>query len=91
MDEKKLTKVKRTIFRQFPEFKGVEPKITEREIVPQTSVYRKLILGVPPRKKRVVKMKFTKKVLTADRSELERILIVTLNEHYEIVKITESR
>jgi hypothetical protein len=91
MDTKKITKIKRTIFRQFPEFKGVEPKIIEKEIVPQTSVYRKLTLGTPPRKRKIVKMKFTKTVITADRSELERILVVTLDEHYEIIKITESR
>ncbi|UCC12797.1 MAG: hypothetical protein JSW02_04535 [candidate division WOR-3 bacterium] len=91
MDKKKLTKVKRAIFRQFPEFKGVEPKIIEKEIVPKTSVYRKLTLGTPPRKRKIVRMKFTKMVTTADRTELERILLVTLDEHYEIIKITESR
>jgi hypothetical protein len=91
MDKKKITKVKKTIFRQFPEFRGVEPKITEKEIVPQTSVYRKLTLGKPPEKRRIVKMKFSKTVITADRAELERILTVTLDEQYKIIKITESR
>ena len=91
MDKKKLTRVKRTIFRQFPEFKGVEPKIVLKEIEPQTSVYHKLTLGTPPRKKKVVKMTFRKTVITADRSELERILMVTLDEQYKIIKITESR
>jgi len=91
MDKKKITKLKRTIFRQFPEFKGVEPKIIEKEIVPQTRVYHKLTLGRPPQKRKIVKMKFSKTVITADRTELERILTVTLDEQYKIIKITESR
>ncbi len=91
MDKKKLIKVKRAIFRQFPEFKGIEPKIIEKEIEPKTSVYRKLTLGTPPRKRKIVKMKFAKTVITEDLIELERILLVTLDEHYEIIKITESR
>ena len=91
MDKKKITRVKKTIFRQFPEFKGVEPKIIEKEIVPQTSVYRKLTLGRPSKQRKVVKMKFSKTVITADQTELERILTVTLDEQYKIVKIAESR
>ena len=91
MDKKKLIKVKRTIFRQFPEFRGVEPKIIEKEIVPKTSVYRKLTLGTPPGKRKIIKMKFMRMVTTADNTELERILLVTLNDRYEITKITESR
>lgn len=91
MDTKKISHVKRTIFRQFPEFEGIEPEITEKEIVPQTSVYRKLTLGMAPRARKIIKMKFMKTVTTTDGAYLERILRVTLDEHYKIIKITESR
>ena len=47
ISQNKITKIKRKISKEFPEFKGIEPKITEKMIGPQDAIYKKLSLGVP--------------------------------------------
>ena len=79
------------VFRKFPEFKGMNPKILERKVKPQSAIYRKLSLGTPKILRKVFRLKFEKKVTTVDEMEIDRILTVTLNEAGEIIKITESR
>ncbi len=87
----KLNKVKQEIVKQFPEFKGVKPLITEKVIAPQDTVFKKLSLGAPKEFKRVFRLQFKKRIETADRVALERILTVSLDEQGKIIKITESR
>ena len=41
IDSRKINRIKRKISKEFPEFKGVRPKITEKLISPQDSIYRK--------------------------------------------------
>lgn len=91
IDKKKINKIIRKISREFPEFKGIEPKITEKKIKPQSAIYKKLSLGTPKRFVRILRLKFKKKVETVDHVEIERILTVNLDEQGEIIKITESR
>jgi hypothetical protein len=91
IDRKKLDKIKKRIFKEFPEFKGVEPKVKEKKIRPQSTLYKKLSLGTPKRFKKIVTLKFKKKIKTVDQIEIERILTVTLDEENKIIKVTESR
>jgi hypothetical protein len=86
-----LSRIKRKISREFPEFKDVQPVITERIIRPQSSLYKKLSLGVPKIARKIIRLKFTKKIETIDHTEIERILVVSLSEQGKIIKITESR
>jgi hypothetical protein len=91
ISERQLRKIKRHIAREFPEFKGVEPILTEKIIKPQRSLYRKLALGVPKKLQRIFRLRFTKTIEAADHTEIQRILTVSTNEQGEIIKITESR
>ncbi len=91
IDRKRITAIKRKISREFPEFKGIEPKITEKKIRRQDSIFKKLSLGAPKHFVRIFRLKFRKKVETVDHTEIERILTVSLNEQGKIIKITESR
>ncbi|KPK62707.1 hypothetical protein AMJ83_10045 [candidate division WOR_3 bacterium SM23_42] len=86
-----IERIKRKIAQDYPEFKGIEPKITEKEVSPQDDIYRKLKLGVQKQFRHIYRLKFTKVVETADRVPIDRILMVTLNEDFEIIKIIESR
>lgn len=86
-----IERIKRKIAQDYPEFKGIEPKITEKEVSPQDDIYRKLKLGVPKQFRHIYRLKFTKVVETADRVPIDRILMVTLDEDFEIIKIIESR
>lgn len=91
INKKTVNRIKRMVSKQFPEFKGIDPKILERKVKPQSAIYRKLSLGTPKILRKVFRLKFEKKVTTADEMEIDRILTVTLNEAGEIIKITESR
>jgi hypothetical protein len=91
IDRKKIIKIKRKISKEFPEFKGIEPTVTEKTIGPQDVLYKKLSIGVPKQLRHIYRLKFTRMVHTADETKLERILIVTLNDCGEIVKMTQSR
>lgn len=91
INRKTVKRIKRMVFEKFPEFKGIDPKISERKIKPQSAIYKKLSLGTPKILRKVFRLKFEKKVATADEMEIDRILTVTLNEADEIIKITESR
>ena len=86
-----IERIKKIIVQKFPEFKDVEPVITEKEIRPQNNLYRKLKLGIPKHIRRISRLKFMTTVETVDRISIDRILIVTLDEEGEIIKITESR
>jgi len=91
IDPQRIAEIKRKISREFPEFKDIEPKITEKKIRPQDSIFKKLSLGRPKQFVTIFRLKFKKKVETVDHTEIERILIVSLDEQGEIIKITESR
>ena len=91
ISERQIRKIKRHIAKEFPEFKGVQPVLTEKIIRPQSSLYKKLSLGVPKRLRRIFRLRFAKTIETIDHTEIERILTVSLNEQGEIIKITESR
>ena len=91
IDRRKIAKIKRKISKEFPEFKGIEPKITEKEIGPQDAIYKKLSLGASKQYRRIYRLKFTKLIETVDKVEMERILFVTLDEQGEIIKMTQSR
>ena len=91
IDKKKINKIKRKISREFPEFKGIEPRVTEKDVKPQDEWYKKLNLGVPKHFRHIYRLQFTKSVKTADRVPIERILMVTLDENFKIIKVIESR
>ncbi len=91
IDRKRIMAIKRKISREFPEFKGIEPKITEKKISPQDSIFKKLSLGAPKQFVRIFRLKFEKKIETVDHTEIDRILTVSLDEQGKIIKITESR
>ena len=91
ISESRIQQIKRKVSREFPEFKDVQPVITEKIIRPQSSLYKKLSLGVPKVVRRIFRLKFTKKIETVDHAEIERILMVSLNEQGKIIKITESK
>ncbi len=91
INKKTVNRIKRMVSKQFPEFKGIDPKILERKVKPQSAIYRKLLLGTPKILGKVFRLKFEKKVTTVDEMEIDRILTVTLNEAGKIIKITESR
>jgi BMFP domain-containing protein YqiC len=91
IDPKRIEKIKEEIFTKYPEFRGVEPKISEKTVTPQEAIYAKLDMGVPKQLKSIYRLKFERTVRAADETPIERILLVTLDENFEIVKIVESR
>lgn len=91
IDDKKINRIIRDVLNKFPEFKGIEPKITEKVVPPQHGVYKKLSLGVPKVFRKFFSLQFKRVVKTADAVKLERILIVTLDEQGEIIKISQTR
>lgn len=86
-----IDRVKRKIAKDYPEFKGIEPRVTEKDVKPQDEWYKKLDLGVPKHFRHIYRLQFTKSVKTADRVPIERILMVTLDENFKIIKVIESR
>jgi len=86
-----LGRIRRKISKEFPEFKDVQPTITEKIIKPRSSLYKKLALGVPKQTRKIFRLKFAKIIQTVDRARIERILMVSLNAQGKIIKITESR
>jgi hypothetical protein len=91
IDRKHIERIKKEIVAQYPEFKGVEPKISEKAVKPQNAIYEKLDMGVPKQFKSIYRLKFEITIRTADEIPIERILLVTLDENFEIIKIVESR
>lgn len=91
IDRRHIERIKEKIGAQYPEFKGVEPKVSEKTIKPQDGLYKKLDMGVPKQFKNVYRLKFEKTVRTADEVPIDRILVVTLDENFQIIKIVESR
>lgn len=86
-----IERVMQKIAEEYPEFKGIEPKVTEREIKPQDEIYQKLEMGVPKQFRHIYRLKFAKIIETEDKVQIDRILLVTLDEDFEIIKISESR
>jgi hypothetical protein len=86
-----IEKVMQKIAEEYPEFKGIEPKVTEREIKPQDEIFRKLQMGVPKQFRHIYRLKFARVIETEDKVPIDRILLVTLDENFEIIKISESR
>ncbi|MDH4211617.1 MAG: hypothetical protein OEV79_09255 [candidate division WOR-3 bacterium] len=91
IDPKHIERIKEEIVAQYPEFKGVEPKVSERTVKPQDAIYEKLDMGVPKQFKSIYRLKFEITVRTADEIPIERILLVTLDENFDIIKIVESK
>ena len=91
IDRRHIDRIKEEIGAQYPEFKGVEPKISEKTIKPQDAIYKKLDMGMPKQFKSIYRLKFEKTVRTEDEIPIDRILVVTLDENFQIVKIVESR
>ncbi len=67
INRKTVNRIKRMVFKKFPEFKGIDPKILERKVKPQSAIYRKLLLGTPKILRKVFRLKFEKKVTTVDK------------------------
>jgi hypothetical protein len=91
IDRAQIDRVKRKIAQDYPEFKDIEPKVTEKDVKPQDELYKKLKMGVPKQFRHIYRLQFTKSVRTADQVPIERILLVTLDENFEIIKVIESR
>jgi hypothetical protein len=91
IDRERIERIKEEIGAKYPEFKGVEPKVSEKTIEPQDAIYKKLDMGVPKQFKSIYRLKFERTVKTADEVTIDRILLVTLDENFHIVKIVESR
>ncbi len=86
-----IEKVMQKVAEEYPEFKGIEPKVTEKEIKPQDEIYDKLNMGVPKHLRHIYRLKFSRVVETEDRVSMDRILLVTLDENFKIIKVSESR
>ncbi len=86
-----LKKIKKLIDREFPEFRGIKPKVVKKSIAPQKSVYKKLSLGVPKEIRTVFNLRFEKMAKTADAVSIRQILIVTTSESGEIIKVSQSK
>ncbi|MGB9722195.1 MAG: hypothetical protein ACPL28_12045 [bacterium] len=91
LEEKILKRIKKMINDQFPEFKGIEPKIVKKRITPQKSVYKKLSMGAPEEFRTVFTLHFVRKAKTVDAVVMKQILIVTTDELGQIVKISQSK
>lgn len=91
IDHARLAEVKKKIADEYPEFKDVEPRIYEERIKPQAELYAKLDMGVPKQSVNIYRLRFERTVTTEDQVSIERILLVTLDENFEIIKIAESR
>jgi hypothetical protein len=91
IDRKHIDKIKDEIAAQYPEFRDIEPEVSEKVIRPQEAIYEKLDMRVPKQFKSIYRLKFEKVVRTADEISIERILLVTLDENFDIIKIVESR
>lgn len=91
IDREQLARIKQRIADEYPEFKGVEPKIHEKRIKPQAELYAKLDMGVPKQFINIYRLRFERTVMTEDQVPIQRILLVTLDENFEIIKIAESR
>lgn len=87
----RIEDIKKMVARDYPEFKDIEPKISEKDISPQDEIFQKLDMGVPKQLRHIYRLKFTKIAETKDNVPLDRILMVTLDENFEILKIIESR
>jgi hypothetical protein len=91
IDHSRIDQIKKKIAQEYPEFKDIEPKITEKEVKPQDGIYEKLDIGVPKQFRHIYRLAFRKVIETEDKIAIDRILLVTLDENFEIIKITESR
>ena len=91
INRNRIEEIKKKIAREYPEFKDIEPMITEKDIGPQDEIFQKLDMGVPKQLRHIYRLKFTKVVEAKDSVSLDRILMVTLDENLEIIKIIESR
>ncbi|MEO0095604.1 MAG: hypothetical protein ABIL46_07145 [candidate division WOR-3 bacterium] len=91
MDNAIIKKIKKEVAKQFPEFKGIEPDVVKKKILPQKTLYKKLSLGVAEVTKTVISFRFVKKVKMADNIAMKRILIVTTDEQGRIIKISQSK
>jgi hypothetical protein len=91
IERRHIEKVMQKIAAEYPEFKNIEPKVTEREIKPQDALFEKLQMGVPKQFRHIYRLKFSRVIETEDKVLIDRILLVTLDEDFEIIKISESR
>lgn len=91
LETKILSDIKKIISKQFPEFKGIEPKVIKKKIAPQQIVYKKLSLGEPKGAKTVFNLRFERKIKTVDAVVMKQILVVTTNESGQIIKISQSK
>ena len=91
IERRYIEKVMQKVADEYPEFRGIEPMITEREIKPQDEIFEKLDMGVPKQLRHIYRLKFTRVIETEDKVPIDRILLVTLDENFEIIKISESR
>ena len=91
IDRHHIERVMQKVAEEYPEFKGIEPIITEREIKPQDGIFEKLDMGVPKQFRHIYRLKFSRIIETEDKVPIDRILLVTLDENFEIIKISESR
>lgn len=91
IDRRHIEKVMQKVAEEYPEFKGIEPIVTEREIRPQDEIFEKLDMGVPKQFRHIYRLKFSRIIETEDKVPIDRILLVTLDENFEIIKMSESR
>ncbi len=90
-ESKILSQINKIIREQFPEFKGIEPKVIKKRITPQKSVFKKLSMGVPDKAKTFLSFHYVKKVKTVDSIVMKQILIITTDERGKIVKVSQSK
>ncbi len=91
LDKKIIEKIKKEVGRQFPAFKGVKPRVIKKKIPPQKGVYRKLSLEVINTTRTVFSFKFVKKIRLERNVSINQILLITTDEHGEIIKISQSK
>jgi len=91
---KKIDALKKTIAKQFPEFKNIEPDIKTTEIAPHVNAMAKLGIATKRtavRKQQVHIATFGARVKADDGSTTQKVVRATLDEDGNIIRISHSK
>ncbi|MFX0139376.1 MAG: hypothetical protein ACFFDN_37395 [Candidatus Hodarchaeota archaeon] len=94
LPDEKIDALKKTITKQFPEFKNIEPDIKTTEITPNVNAMAKLGIDTkrtPVQKQQVHIATFGTQVKADDGSTTQKIVRATLDEQGNIIRISHSK
>ena len=91
---KKIDALKKTIAKQFPEFKDIEPDIKTTEITPHVNAMAKL--GIDTKRTSIRKQQvhiaiFGTQIKADDGSTTQKVVRATLDEDGNIIRISHSK